>query len=191
MRSSATLPDRRLTPADASLLPTLSSGNGGPALTGVGVSQWKLDGLRFESNSGGTGNIIELQDVSNVTMDRLLIIAGSSGQKRAIMGNGRHVTLTRSHIANIWTSGQDSQAFCAWDGAGPYTVVDNYLEAASENVMFGGANSKAADRIPSDIVVERNHFSKPLEWKGKPRTVKNLFELKSAKRANVRNNLFE
>jgi Right handed beta helix region len=191
IRSSATLPDRRLTPADASLLPIIASGSGGPALTGVGASQWKLDGLRFESNSGGAGNIIELQDVSNVTLDRLLIIAGSTGQKRAIMGNGRHVTLTRSHIANIWTRGQDSQAFCAWDGAGPYTITDNYLEAASENVMFGGADSKAADRVPSDIVVERNHFSKPLEWKGQPRTVKNLFELKSAKRVAVRNNLFE
>ena len=191
IRSSATLPERRLTPADAPLLPTIASGSGDPALTGGGASQWKLDGLRFESNSAGTGNIIELQDVSNITMDRLLIIAGSSGQKRAIMGNGRHVTLTRSHIANIWTNGQDSQAFCAWDGAGPYTITDNYLEAASENVMFGGANSKASDRIPSDIVVEKNHFSKPLEWKGKARTVKNLFELKSAKRVEVRNNVFE
>ncbi len=191
IRSSATLPDRRLTPDDAPLLPIIASGSGDPALTGSGVSQWKLDGLRFESNSRGVGNIIELQDVANITMDRLLIIAGSAGQKRAIMGNGRHVTLTRSHIANIWASGQDSQAFCAWDGAGPYTVTDNYLEAASENVMFGGANSKAADRIPSDIVVERNHFSKPLEWKGQPRTVKNLFELKSAKRVEVRDNLFE
>jgi hypothetical protein len=45
--------------------------------------------------------------------------------------------------------------------------------------------------VPSDIVVERNHFSKPLEWKGQPRAVKNLFELKSAKRVEVRNNLFE
>jgi hypothetical protein len=107
------------------------------------------------------------------------------------MGNGRNITLTRSHIANIWTSGQDSQAFCAWDGAGPYTVTDNYLEAASENVMFGGANSSSVANIPADILVENNHFSKPLEWKGQPRTVKNLFELKSAKRVIVRNNLFE
>jgi hypothetical protein len=191
IRSSATLPERRLTPADAPLLPTIASGSGGAALTGVGASQWKLDGLRFESNSGGVGNIIEFQDVSNVTMDRLLIIAGPAGQKRAIMGNGQHVTLTRSHIANIWTRGQDSQAFCAWDGAGPYRITDNYLEAASENVMFGGADSKAADRVPSDIDVEGNHFAKPLEWKGQPRTVKNLFELKSAKRVNVRNNVFE
>jgi hypothetical protein len=107
------------------------------------------------------------------------------------MGNGRSITLTRSHISGIWRAGQDSQAFCAWDGGGPFTITDNFLEAASENVMFGGANSQSAANIPSDILVEGNHFSKPLEWKGQPKAVKNLFELKSARRVVVRNNLFE
>jgi Big-like domain-containing protein len=191
VRSSAALPSRRLTPSDAALLPTLVSGTVEAALTATSVANWRLDGLRFESNSLGQGTIIALQDVTNITLDRLLIVGGAQGQKRAIMGNGRQITLTRSHIANIWTAGQDSQAFCAWDGAGPYTITDNYLEAASENVMFGGADSAAANRIPSDILVENNHFSKRLEWKGQPRVVKNLFELKAARRVTVRNNLFE
>jgi hypothetical protein len=108
-----------------------------------------------------------------------------------VQGNGRNITLTRSHIANMWKSGQDSQAFCAWDGEGPYTIVDNYLEAASENIMFGGADSATPDRVPADILVERNYLSKRLEWKGKPRVVKNLFELKSARRVTVRHNVFE
>src|SRR5262249_45194965 len=86
---------------------------------------------------------------------------------------------------------QDSQAFCAWDGGGPYALTDNFFEAASENVLFGGANSRSADRIPSDILVEGNQFSKNLAWKGTPKTVKNLFELKSARRVTVRNNTFE
>ncbi len=191
IKSSATLPNRRLTPADASLLPTLASATAEPALAGVATANWKLDGIRFEPTKDGLYNIVHLQDATNITMDRLLIVGGSQGQRRAIMGNGQSITLTRSHIANIWKSGEDSQAFCAWDGAGPYTIRDNYLEAASENVMFGGANSGSPSRIPSDILVENNHFSKPLEWKGKPRVVKNLFELKSARRVVVRNNLFE
>lgn len=191
VRSSAALPARRITAADAALLPTIASGSGDAALTGTGVAQWKLDGLRFEANTGGNGNIIELQDASNVTMDRLLIAGGADGQKRAILGNGRHITLTRSRIENIWRIGQESQAFLAYDGAGPYTIADNFLEAASENVMFGGADSSAADRLPSDILVENNHMSKRLEWKGQPRVVKNLFELKAARRVVVRNNLFE
>jgi hypothetical protein len=121
----------------------------------------------------------------------VLIIAGPNGQKRGIRGNGQNITLTRSHIANIWRAGQDSQAFCAWDGAGPYTITNNYLEAASENVMFGGADSAAPDRVPADILVERNHFTKRLEWKGQSKVVKNLFELKAAKRIIIRGNIFE
>jgi hypothetical protein len=191
IRSSASLPPRRLTPADASLLPSIFSGGVEPALSGIGAANWRLDGLRFESTTTGEGNIIKLQDATAITMDRLLIVAGSAGQKRAIMGNGRQITLTRSYIANIWRMGQDSQAFCAWDGAGPYTITDNYLEAASENVMFGGANSLAPDRIPADILVDGNYFSKQLAWRGQGKTVKNLFELKSAKRVTIRNNVFE
>jgi hypothetical protein len=192
VRSSASLPERRLLwPNDGALLPTISSGTAMPALEGTNVSNWVLRGLRFESNAFGFGNVIQLQNAANITMDRIVIVAGPSGQKRGIMGNGRNITLTRSHIANIWTNGQDSQAFCAWDGAGPYTITDNYLEAASENVMFGGANSSSPANVPADILVEGNHFSKPLTWQGQRKTVKNLFELKSAKRAIIRNNLFE
>jgi hypothetical protein len=191
IRSSAALPNRRLTPADAALLPTLVSGSVESALTGTNIANWRLDGLRFESNTGGQGTILSLQDATNITLDRLLIVGGADGQKRAIMGNGRQITLTRSHIANIWRTGQDSQAFCAWDGGGPYTITDNHLEAASENVMFGGADSASPDRIPSDILVEGNIFSKRLEWRGQAKVVKNLFELKAARRVTVRNNVFE
>ena len=191
VRSSAALPERRLTPADAALLPTLVSDTVEPALRGTATANWRLDGLRFESTRDGHYNIVALQDAVNITMDRLLIIGGSMGQRRAIMGNGRAITLTRSHIANIWRNGEESQAFCAWDGGGPYTVRDNYLEAASQGVMFGGANSASPANVPADILVEDNHITKPLAWKGLPRVVKNLFELKSAKRAVIRDNLME
>jgi hypothetical protein len=191
IRSSATLPDRRLTAADATLLPTLVSPTSDPALKGTGSANWRIDGVRFESTLSGMYNIIHLQNADNITMDRLLIIGGASGQRRAIMGNGTRITLTRSHIANIWRSGEESQAFCAWDGAGPYTIRDNYLEAASQGILFGGANSASAANVPADILVEGNLVSKRPEWKGQPRFVKNLFELKSAKRAIIRNNVFE
>jgi hypothetical protein len=191
IRSSAALPQRRITPDDAALMPTLASGVVSAILDGSGAANWKLDGLRFESVLNGQGEVIVLQDSTNIYMDRLLIVAGPYGQKRGIRGNGRQITLTRSHIANIWRQGQDSQAFCAWDGAGPYTLIDNYLEAASENVMFGGADSASPDRVPADILIENNHFSKRLEWKGQWKAVKNLFELKAAKRVTIRGNLFE
>jgi hypothetical protein len=65
-------------------------------------------------------------------------------------------------------------------------------------VLFGGADSASADFIPSDIEIRRNHFYKPLTWRvGDPSyagthwSVKNLLELKSARRAIIENNLFE
>lgn len=191
IRSSATLPERRIGPQDASLLPTLASGVIAAILDGTGAANWKLDGIKLESVSNGQGEVIVLQNSTNIYLDRILIVAGVNGQKRGIRGNGQQITLTRSYIANIWRSGQDSQTFCAWDGAGPFTITDNYLEAASENVMFGGADSQSPDRVPSDILVQGNYFTKRLEWKGAGVAVKNLFELKSAKRVTIRGNLFE
>lgn len=190
LRSGGALPSRRVGPADAVVMATITGG-----INGTNAANWKLDGIAFESTS--TSEIITLQDAVNITLDRVLIVAGETGQRRAIRGNGKNITLTRSHIANIWASGADSQAFCAWDGAGPYTISDNYLEAASENVMFGGADSKSADRIPADILVEGNLFTKRPAWKPVPpskvsgKVVKNLLELKAAKRVVIRGNTFE
>ena len=191
VRSSTPLPLRRVGPDDAALMPTLVSGNGGSALTANGTAGWLLIGLRFLANAGGAGNVVELQDVKNVTLDRTLFVAPETGQRRGIAGNGEAVTLTRSYWSRIWAPTlQDSQAFCAWDGAGPYSLTDNYLEAASEPFMFGGASSRSADRIPSDILVESNLITKPIEWKGTAKAVKNLGELKAARRVTIRGNTF-
>ena len=95
IRSSVTLPDRRVTPGDVALLPTLASPTVEPAVRGTGVANWRLDGLRFESTSNGEGDIIRLHGVTNITLDRLLIVAGTAGQTRAVTGNGRQITLTR------------------------------------------------------------------------------------------------
>jgi hypothetical protein len=201
IRSSAALPDRRVGPNDAALMPKIRSGSADPAIHGPCARNWKLDGIEFQSTAGGLYNIIYTENVrnpdgtfcnaDNITFDRLLIIAGPDGQRRAIAGNGGHITLTRSHIANIRYRGDETAAFGAWDGPGPYTIRDNYLEAAGMSILFGGADSSSPNHIPSDILVEGNHMTKRLEWKGQGYAIKNNFELKSARRVVVRNNLLE
>jgi hypothetical protein len=161
IKSAAQLPDRRIGPADAALLPILASGNLGPAITGTAATNWTLDGIAVESRTDGLGDVIVLQDAQHVTFDRLLLVAGANGQKRAIRGNGQDITLTRSyHREHLAHRGRTAQAFCAWDGAGPYTITDNYLEAASENVMFGGADTRRARSAsrPTSLV-DREHCS--------------------------------
>lgn len=58
--------------------------------------------------------------------------------------------------------GQDTQAIVAWITLGPIKIVNNFLEAAGENVMFGGADPRIPDAVVSDIEIRQNHFFKPL-----------------------------
>ncbi|HEV3468221.1 MAG TPA: hypothetical protein VG148_02795, partial [Pyrinomonadaceae bacterium] len=85
-----------------------------------------------------------------------------------------------------------------WNGPGPFLIENNYLEAAGENVLFGGAVPAARGLIPSDITVRRNRLTKPLSWRqgdpsyaGQAWQVKNLLELKSARRALIEGNVLE
>ena len=78
---------------------------------------------------------------------------------------------------------------------GSYKIVNNFLEAAAENVMFGGASGST---VPSDIEIRRNHIFKPLTWmRGRPNfigknfVVKNLFEIKNAERLLFEGNVLE
>jgi len=112
--------------------------------------------------------------------------------------NGRNLTIVDSHLSDFKEVGADSQALAGWSGAGPFTIVNNYLEGAGENVMFGGADPSVSGLVPADIVVRHNHFFKPLSWKvddssyaGTHWSVKNLFELKNARRVVVEGNVFE
>jgi hypothetical protein len=120
------------------------------------------------------------------------------GARRGVAMNSRDTAVVHSYLADFKEVGADSQAIAAWNGTGPFAIADNYLEAAGENVMFGGADPAVRDLVPSDIEVVRNRFAKPLAWRSGSRefegaawTVKNLFELKNARRVLVDGNAFE
>ncbi len=82
---------------------------------------------------------------------------------------------------------------------GPYQIVDNFLEASGEGILFGGG---PATTTPADIEIRRNHFFKPLLWmtgtpgfmggaSNQPFIVKNHFELKNAQRVLFEGNILE
>ena len=70
--------------------------------------------------------------------------------------------MLNSYISDIKAVNADSQAIAGYNGAGPFTIENNYLEAAGENVLFGGADPAVTNLVPSDIVLRRNHLFKPL-----------------------------
>jgi hypothetical protein len=198
--------DGRVGPEHERWMPKLRSPNGAAVLsTSPGAHHWRLQWLAFGANVGGAGDIIQLGDGSRVQRDLArvphdfeldgLIVRGDpvAGQKRGIALNSRNTTIRNSDIREIKAVGQDSQAICGWNGPGPYLIENNYLEAAGENVMFGGAEPAIDGLVPSDITFRGNYVSKPLEWRSadSPWTVKNLFELKNARRVLIEANVFE
>jgi hypothetical protein len=87
------------------------------------------------------------------------------GQKRAIALNASGVTISNSHISGIAAVGQDSQAIGGWNGPGAYVIENNFIEAAGENILFGGADPSILELTPTDITIRRNTISKPLAWR--------------------------
>jgi hypothetical protein len=120
------------------------------------------------------------------------------GGRRGIALNSAHTAIVGSHLSDFKEEGSDSQAIGGWNGPGPFLIEDNFLEAAGENLMFGGADPAIPNLVPSDIEIRDNRFSKKLSWKsGDPSyagvawSVKNLLELKNARRVVIEKNIFE
>src|SRR3712207_5520063 len=111
--------------------------------------------------------------------------------RRAVALNSAYTDITNSYIQEIHQPGSDSQAIGGWNGTGPYNIINNQLESASENIMFGGGTFRIPNEMPSDIVIRGNYITKPLAWRGAGYNVKNLFELKTGKRVLVEGNIFE
>jgi hypothetical protein len=194
----------RIAPAQASRLAKLRSPNRQPVLrTAAGAHHWRLQLLEFLPTTAGHGEIIALGDGSSAQNDRTqaareividrCYIHGDpvKGQKRGIALNSAATTIRGSYIAEIKAVGMDAQAIAGWNGPGPYTIENNYLEAAAENFILGGADPAIQGLVTEDVVFRGNHLAKPLAWKDERWQVKNLFQLKNARRVLVEGNLME
>ena len=129
----------------------------------------------------------------HITFDRMLIHSTSNTNRlrHGIMLNGHYMAVINSHIANVKDTA-DAQAIWTIDGDGPYKIVNNFLEATGENFMSGGTDPIIAGDMPSDIEFRGNHVFKRLDWKTNDLWgVKNLFELKNARRLLITGNIFE
>ncbi|HUQ31804.1 MAG TPA: hypothetical protein VM095_06780, partial [Pyrinomonadaceae bacterium] len=194
----------RISPSDAALLPKLlSAGATESALqTAPGAHHYKLIGIEVRPTDAGAVvyDLIKLGDGSSrqdtlakvphhLVLDRCLITAfPTQTLKRGIALHSAETTIINCYIAGFKSAEQDSQAVGGWNGPGPFHIINNYLEAAGENLLFGGAPPSIPNLVPSDIEIKRNYLFKPLSWRqGEPSyagtrwSVKNLFELKSAR----------
>jgi hypothetical protein len=210
----------RVHSSQASAMAKIVSADVSPAiLTAAGANYWWLSGLEITitdaslaiaSTPGATTNygLVRLgsdaeSDANNLASDVVIDRCYIHGQptknvRRGVALNSRRTAIVDSYFADFHEIGSDSQAIAGWNGPGPFKIVNNYLEGAGENIMFGGADPAIPNLVPSDIEFRRNHLAKPRSWlpadssfAGFAWSVKNIFELKNARRVLVDGNVLE
>ena len=159
-------PAARVDPSHAPLMPKLVASGGSVIDADPGAHHYRLVGL-------------EIAPADGVFLDTLVAARRRHGdadgaaaphhhrpllppRRSAAAARGAASRSTRAHAAVIDSYfsdfkevGADSQAIAGWNGPGPFRIANNYLEAAGENVMFGGADPAIPDLVPADIEIAR------------------------------------
>lgn len=198
----------RVAPGDATSMPLMvaPSATAGTIDTVASAHHFRFVGIEIKSASTNVspfqGSVVSLSnnDTSNSTVcdniifDRCYVHGSGATQRsgrRGFMLCGTNLAVIDSYISGFYDDGYDSQGILGYQGDGPYKIVNNYVEAASENIMFGGVDPTITNSIPSNIEVRHNHLKKLTAWIGAGHNVKNNFELKNAQRVLVEGNILE
>lgn len=200
--ASLPAPGNRVGTGDATNMPTIQASTGNSAIvTADGAHHYRLVGLNIKAPAtllqtavlkigGGETTLAEFP--TDIVIDRCIVQGDATvGLRRGVQLDGIRCAVVDSYIYNCKEAGADTQAVWAYNTPGPLKIVNNYLEAAGENVMFGGADPSYTNSIPSDIEIRRNYFFKPLAWIGSSWTVKNLLEFKNGQRVLCEGNILE
>ena len=171
-------------------------------LIGLDISTFAASDFIYDLVRLGSGDSSQ-SDLSTVPhhliLDRVWVHGfETQGLQRGISLNTAETSILNSYISDIHDIATDTQAICGWNGPGPYHIVNNYIEGAAENIMFGGSDPRIPNLVPSDIEIRGNHLFKPLTWKvgdpsylGRHWTIKNLLELKNARRVIIDGNILQ
>jgi hypothetical protein len=211
--SNASNMARILTPNATSAISTSATG----ALPEQPVNHYRLIGLEigaiWDTSNPPTGSAPEVYFVTNfglggnvaanyphhIVLDRCYIHGGPSNQVRhGVRFAANYFAVVDSYISDMHETGSDSTGISSDFSQGPIKIVNNYISASTENILFGGTDPTILNSVPSDIEVRNNYFYKPLKWKqgdasyaGIPWSIKNLFECKNCQRVLLEGNVFE
>ena len=186
----------------------------GPVVFTAGANHYRLIGLEITRAANGTyvGNLAfptTHATANHLVFDRVWMhgtVHDDTGRGIFLSGLS-YVALVDSYLNDFHCESKtgsctDAQTVAGGLGSNQdsvYKINNNFLEAAGENIIFGGG---PATLTPTDIEVRHNHFFKPLTWMpgrtgmvggnhGNAFIVKNHFELKNAQRVLFEGNLTE
>ena len=194
-------PGTRVSPSDARLMPVIESDAESAIQADAGAHHYRFIGIEIRPRAGDyVKNLIMLGAGANsvddlphhLVFERCYVHGDPQlGGRRGIALNARDTAIIDSYFSDFKGEGEDTQAISGWNGTGPFAIVNNYLQGAGENIIFGGADPDINNLVPSDIVIRDNYITKPVAWRNSQWTIKNLFELKNARRVLVEHNVME
>jgi hypothetical protein len=170
--------------------------------TAAGAHHYKFVGIEFApvADAGYIYNLINLgeseyksaaQFPHDLVFDRCYVRSpGLNRVRRGFALNSGATSIHNSYIAGFAGAGDETQGICGWNGPGPFSIVNNYIEGGAQNLMFGGSDPAMPNLVPSNIEIRRNFFYKPAEWFGKA-TIKAVIELKNARNVTIDGNVLE
>ncbi len=189
-------------------------GGTGPLAFSDGANHYRLIGLEITRESS-PASVVALAGpdgpvaADHIIFDRVWLHGNAQDETRRglFLSGTTNIAVVDSFFSDFHCVAKtgtcvDSQAIAGGTGdlpMGPYKIVNNFLEAAGENIIFGGDRATAT---PADIEIRRNYLFKPLAWmsgepgfvggsSGSPFIVKNNFELKNAQRVLFEGNVLE
>lgn len=202
--------------------------SGGPLVLAAGANHYRIGPGLDITRTPGTGisyNLIapELDSPANhIIVDRDWVhgTAQDETTRGLYLSGVTYAAVVDSYFNDFHCNAgigacTDSQTIAGGLGnlpQGTWKIENNFLEAASENILFGGGKGTT---IPTDIEIRRNHMFKPLTWMAGqpgfvggtnpdptkcvqfktpgscPFVVKNLLELKNAQRLLLEGNVLE
>ncbi len=192
----------RVSPQDADKMPKiLSSGKGESAVkTAPKAHHYRFVGIEFApANADYIYNLIALgtddqkaeEMPQTIEIDRCYLHQNPAGiTRRGIALNNADTVIKNSYIAGFAGREEETQAIAGWNGAGGYKIINNYLEAGAENILFGGSDPSINGLVPTGIEIRNNLLTKPLEWRGKV-GIKCSLELKNARNVEITGNIIE
>jgi len=101
--------------------------------------------------------------------------------RRAFMANCADLLIEDIDADDYYEKGTDSQAIAGWNGCRNHMIRTSKLSAASENIIYGGADAANLEMYPEGITFDKNVFSKKEEWRTLNYNMKCLMEFKNAK----------
>jgi hypothetical protein len=185
-----------------------------PLLLASGITHVRFLGLEITRTSPGNViyDLVMLQNggpADHLVFDRMWLhgTAQDETTRGIALGGSTYVAVVDSfftdfHCIAISGACGDAQAINGGLGdlaMGPYKIVNNFLEASGQNLMFGGGE---ATQVPQDLEVRGNYMFKPLLWmkgqpgfvggsNGNPFIVKNHLEFKNGIRVLFEGNVLE